>query len=409
MNFDPQKFAIGIIDMFAVLLPGAVLVYITEVTPLVLEFVKQGPNPQIHWWAVFAFASYLIGHLIYLAGATLDDRVYETLRKATYLGQIERLKDGKKLSASWMRNLATWLFGKKPDSAVMQALSLKARALAPLSAERSINAFQWSKAFLAKEHPPGFAAVQRFEADSKFFRSFTVALLLLMVFFLFKGHGCIAAACFGLLFLTAWRYADQRFKSTQHAYWQVITLAGLKANAAPAAKHPVEEPTHAGGVVYCAKGKTAAYLLIRPRIIGEKDEWVLPKGHIEPGEEPRATAVREVEEETGRWARVVDVLGDYRLGKIADAPLTRLYLMELIEDAEKKPTNKQVEEMRRIDNQVISLPRDDREQDWFPLSQALKNAFEESGKAIVKADELLHPPYGKGPPPKTPAPQSSRA
>jgi ADP-ribose pyrophosphatase YjhB (NUDIX family) len=30
---------------------------------------------------------------------------------------------------------------------------------------------------------------------------------------------------------------------------------------------------------------------------------VLPKGHIEPGEGPRVTTVREVREETGHWAK----------------------------------------------------------------------------------------------------------
>ena len=36
---------------------------------------------------------------------------------------------------------------------------------------------------------------------------------------------------------------------------------------------------------------------------------MLPKGHIEPGEDMRHTAVREVREETGVWARVKDDLG----------------------------------------------------------------------------------------------------
>lgn len=38
-------------------------------------------------------------------------------------------------------------------------------------------------------------------------------------------------------------------------------------------------------------------------------EWVLPKGHVEPGETPEQTAVREVQEETGLEARVAAALG----------------------------------------------------------------------------------------------------
>jgi 8-oxo-dGTP pyrophosphatase MutT (NUDIX family) len=50
---------------------------------------------------------------------------------------------------------------------------------------------------------------------------------------------------------------------------------------------------------------------IRP---GGKDEgvWALPKGLIVPGEDPAATAVREVLEETGATGRLDGKLGDIR-------------------------------------------------------------------------------------------------
>lgn len=40
--------------------------------------------------------------------------------------------------------------------------------------------------------------------------------------------------------------------------------------------------------------------------------WALPKGNIAPGEDPAATAVREVLEETGIEGTVVSKLGDVR-------------------------------------------------------------------------------------------------
>jgi 8-oxo-dGTP pyrophosphatase MutT (NUDIX family) len=44
----------------------------------------------------------------------------------------------------------------------------------------------------------------------------------------------------------------------------------------------------------------------------ERGVWALPKGLIGAGEKPEETALREVEEETGVEARLVEKLGDIR-------------------------------------------------------------------------------------------------
>lgn len=53
--------------------------------------------------------------------------------------------------------------------------------------------------------------------------------------------------------------------------------------------------TSAGGVVFRRDGARFLVLLIRD----SHGNWGFPKGHVERGEEPAATAVREVGEETG--------------------------------------------------------------------------------------------------------------
>jgi len=69
-----------------------------------------------------------------------------------------------------------------------------------------------------------------------------------------------------------------------------------------------ESLTHAGGAVFDVTGRVARVLVVRAR--RAPHDWVLPKGHIDPGETPEQTAVREVEEESGVTAEILAPVGD---------------------------------------------------------------------------------------------------
>ncbi|WP_181188319.1 NUDIX hydrolase [Actinopolyspora mortivallis] len=76
------------------------------------------------------------------------------------------------------------------------------------------------------------------------------------------------------------------------------------------------DETSAGGLVVDASQRHAA-------VIGRLDRqrrllWSLPKGHIEPGETPEETAVREVAEETGIIGRVIRPIGTIDYWFVAD-------------------------------------------------------------------------------------------
>jgi 8-oxo-dGTP pyrophosphatase MutT (NUDIX family) len=69
------------------------------------------------------------------------------------------------------------------------------------------------------------------------------------------------------------------------------------------------EETSAGGLIVDRRAPGAQAALIgrldrRGRLL-----WSLPKGHVEEGETPADTAVREVSEETGIFGRVIAPLG----------------------------------------------------------------------------------------------------
>jgi 8-oxo-dGTP pyrophosphatase MutT (NUDIX family) len=73
----------------------------------------------------------------------------------------------------------------------------------------------------------------------------------------------------------------------------------------------VKQEFSAGGVLVHVVDGRPVMAAIRPA--GKPDGlWALPKGRIGEGEQPEATAVREVEEETGARGSLVEKLGDVR-------------------------------------------------------------------------------------------------
>lgn len=75
-----------------------------------------------------------------------------------------------------------------------------------------------------------------------------------------------------------------------------MTVAGVAVRAA-------------GGILVRGRGPALEVAVVhRPRY----HDWSLPKGKIDPGEDPAACALREVEEETGMRARIVGKAGTVR-------------------------------------------------------------------------------------------------
>ena len=96
-------------------------------------------------------------------------------------------------------------------------------------------------------------------------------------------------------------------------------MAGTGGRARPGRRLRRVDETSAGGLVVADDGVTGP----RAALIGRTDRrgrllWSLPKGHIEEGETPEDTAVREVAEETGIIGEVVAPLGIIDFWFVAD-------------------------------------------------------------------------------------------
>ena len=327
MNFEPQKFFIGLMDFFSILLPGALLTYFLQGTgaknllPKAIDKMSDG-----EWWMVVAVSSYLLGHFLFLLGSWLDE-FYDFARSRTLEYRVKRLWRTKHLPSRFWRALSWLVFKRERNVAVDRATQVKKRRLAPLQAQGAINTFQWAKARLALEKPSALEVVQRFEADSKFFRSLVPLLLIVPFLQDFRSHWMFLL----LVPLALWRYMEQRHKATNQAYWFILALEDGKTDnpVADPGTHP-SQPTHAGGVVYRQRPNGREYLLVQASRRPEK--WVLPKGHIEPGEQPEETAIREVHEETGVWAEVEKAAGS-TCYEVEGKPVhVRFFLMQCREE-----------------------------------------------------------------------------
>ena len=374
MNFEPQKLFIGVIDFFAILMPGALLAYIVKIYAPEAPWRTLSPAglQSEAGWVLFLFISYLLGHFLFLIGAFLLDAVYDALvdgaaTDRTAGDRIVRLAEGKRAPGSGKQALSSVVLGvfrlrnKIPTRPLRQARHLKEEDLDAVGDGFAINTFQWCKARLALDQPEALTTVQRLEADSKFFRSFTVALAVVLSLRLLHGIEALVAAV--AMVLAFWRYIEQRMKSTQQAYWFI--LVGERNRTPARVFHG--GATHAGGLVTRGKGAVRQFLLIRPT--DGTDQWVLPKGHIDDGESAREAAVREVREEAGVWAGVKRDLGTITFTTTRQNRI-RVFLMEqeVLADA---PA-----EERPIDP--------NREPRWFSLDDAIRWATHEETRAILE-------------------------
>lgn len=124
-----------------------------------------------------------------------------------------------------------------------------------------------------------------------------------------------------------------------------------------------QRPTHAGAVVYRGPPAAPEFLLVRAK--RNALEWVLPKGHIEPGEDWKRAACREVLEETGVTAEIIDSqpLGEvsYRAGD--DLVRVIYYLGRAIADAPSP---------------------EDRLTAWMPPDRAAQSIAHEEGRSMLR-------------------------
>lgn len=90
--------------------------------------------------------------------------------------------------------------------------------------------------------------------------------------------------------------------------------------------HTIEQVKHPGGVCVAALTPHNTLLFVKQHRFGiERDLLEFPAGLIEPDEDPKITALRELEEETGYSANHIESLGSFYLSPGYSNEVIHLY------------------------------------------------------------------------------------
>ena len=138
-------------------------------------------------------------------------------------------------------------------------------------------------------------------------------------------------------------------------------------------KGKVKKEFSAGGVVFRREPEGVLWLVVKPK--GD-NRWRFPKGGIETGESSVQAAQREVREEGGVEAEIVDKIGHEKYFFVQDKQkifkTVTFYLMEYQQEAQ------------------TGFTWETEEIDWLPFAEAKKKlAFDKEKEILEKAKEIL--------------------
>ena len=212
MDYKPQDVFLGVIDLFAILLPGMVLgLFMAEPVLRTIESQGGALSTPARWLAFF-FGSYALGHFLSLIGAYVMDQAYDLLRdlRPWFLRHV------------WDK---VWRRSRGRDTGLQERAGILLATLLPQAFDRGDSSVKWAIAFVSAARPELSARLDRKEADQKLFRSLTIVFGLIPVFLMARHQPWWSSIfSWSLAILSFIRYCDQRGKYAELAYLSFFTL-----------------------------------------------------------------------------------------------------------------------------------------------------------------------------------------
>jgi hypothetical protein len=142
----PNEFFVGVVDLFAILMPGALLALIVQsYTAAADADLTSLPNEGAAGWAAFLVAAYILGHFVFAVGSLLLDHLYDV-------------------------SYSKW-FHVHTNRVLIDQVKAKLGKSFEIKRYVKRRPLQWSSAFTRVQSASAATEIDRAEADSKFFRS----------------------------------------------------------------------------------------------------------------------------------------------------------------------------------------------------------------------------------------------
>lgn len=208
MNYKPSDFFIGLVEFFSVLLPGFCVVYIVTINTI------QYYNFSDITWIYYAISSYIVGHILYAFSGLWQKSLNEWMITQFYdeKGLLRKIFKMKKA-----RGLAL----------IEQAKKIKNECFKEESYHEDIKFYDWINILISQNDPQLMAITQRLEADSNFFRSFTIVCIVTACYYFYCTPILVISIL--LFFFSLWRFVNRKFNAEEFVSLYLINKHKMKS------------------------------------------------------------------------------------------------------------------------------------------------------------------------------------